>query len=49
MDNSATSPSGDALVAAGITQLTFGVGGPTFDLAFLRDWVAWRDERNSPQ
>ena len=37
---------GDALVAAGTTQLTFGMGGPAFDLAFLPDWVAWRDERN---
>ena len=38
--------SGDALVEAGITQMTFSVDGPTFNLAFLRDWVAWRDERN---
>jgi probable F420-dependent oxidoreductase len=37
---------GDALLAAGITQLTLGLGGPAFDLAFLRDWVAWRDEQN---
>jgi probable F420-dependent oxidoreductase len=37
---------GDSLLEAGITQLTFGMGGPAFDLAFLRDWLAWRDERN---
>jgi len=37
---------GDALVKAGASQLTFGLSGPTFDLAFLREWVAWRDQRN---
>ena len=37
---------GAALLEAGFTQLTFGMGGPTFDLAYLRDWVTWRDERN---
>ena len=37
---------GDALLAAGITQLTFGMSGPHFDLAYLRDWLAWRDERS---
>jgi probable F420-dependent oxidoreductase len=37
---------GDSLVAAGITQPTLGMGGPSFDLSPLRDWVAWRDERN---
>ena len=36
----------EALVEAGVTQLTLGLGGPTFDLGFLPDWVAWRDERN---
>jgi probable F420-dependent oxidoreductase len=39
--------SGDALVAAGATLLTFGVGGPDYDLAFLDRWVEWRDDRNS--
>jgi probable F420-dependent oxidoreductase len=38
---------GDALLEAGVHQLTFGIGGPSFDLAFLRDWVAWRDEKNA--
>jgi probable F420-dependent oxidoreductase len=37
----------DALVAEGAEQLTLGMGGPDFDLAPLRDWVAWRDERNA--
>lgn len=38
---------GDGLVEAGAEQLTIGMGGPTFDLAPLRDWVAWRDEHNA--
>lgn len=37
---------GEALLEAGITQPTFGLGGPRFDLGFLGDWVAWRDERH---
>ena len=36
---------GDDLIAAGADQLTFAMDGPVFDLAPLRDWVAWRDER----
>jgi len=32
-----------ALVAAGATLFTVGVGGPSYDLALARDWVAWRD------
>jgi alkanesulfonate monooxygenase SsuD/methylene tetrahydromethanopterin reductase-like flavin-dependent oxidoreductase (luciferase family) len=38
---------GDALVEVGATLLTFGKGGPDYDLAFLDRWVAWRDEANS--
>ncbi len=34
---------GPALLAAGITMFTVGVGGPRFDLGPLRRWVAWRD------
>jgi probable F420-dependent oxidoreductase len=37
---------GEALVEAGATQFTFSSSGPRLDLAFLRDWVAWRDERD---
>ena len=37
---------GDALVEAGATLITFGVGGPDYDLAFLDRWVEWRDEAN---
>jgi probable F420-dependent oxidoreductase len=39
--------SGDALIAAGATLLTFGIGGPDFDLAFFDRWVEWRGETNS--
>jgi hypothetical protein len=36
----------DALLEAGAHQITLGMGGPVFDTAPLRDWVAWRDEHN---
>ncbi len=35
------------LAAHGVRQFTIGVGGPSYDLALLRDWVAWRDEQNA--
>lgn len=31
---------------AGITQFTFGLSGPDYDLTPLGDWIAWRDEQN---
>ena len=34
---------GPALLDAGITLFTVGVGGPHYDLGGLRRWVAWRD------
>jgi len=34
---------GPALLDAGITLFTVGVGGPQYDLGGLRRWVAWRD------
>jgi hypothetical protein len=37
----------DALVAAGATLFTVGVGGPDHDLGLLKDWIAWRDARTS--
>jgi probable F420-dependent oxidoreductase len=37
----------DDLVEAGAEQLTVGMGGPRFDTAMLRDWVAWRDHHNA--
>lgn len=33
----------DALVAAGVTLFTVGVGGPDYDLSLVEQWVAWRD------
>ena len=46
--NSWEDPSaGDPLVEAGATFLTFGIGGPVYDLAFLDRWVEWRDQTNS--
>ncbi len=37
---------GDAMVAAGATQLTIGLNGPGYDLAKVADWLAWRDDKN---
>jgi probable F420-dependent oxidoreductase len=38
---------GPALVAAGATLFTVGLGGPRYDLGLLKDWIAWRDEQNA--
>jgi probable F420-dependent oxidoreductase len=38
---------GDVLVEAGARQITFGVGGPDYDLSPLIPWLAWRGERNA--
>ena len=44
----ATDPAsrGPALAEIGARLFTLGIGGPDYDLAPLRDWVAWRDEQN---
>jgi probable F420-dependent oxidoreductase len=34
---------GPAFVAAGARLFTVGLGGPSYDLSAVRDWVAWRD------
>ena len=39
--------SGDALLAAGASFFTIGLTGPSYDLSKVKDWVAWRDERNA--
>ena len=41
------SDGGDALYAIGTRLLTVSVGGPDYDLEPLRDWLAWRDEKNA--
>ena len=33
----------DALVEAGVTLFTVGIGGPDYDLGRVRQWVRWRD------
>lgn len=38
---------GDGLVATGISQLTFGISGPDYDLSPVAEWIAWRDQRNA--
>jgi len=40
--------SAEGLYAVGTRLFTVGVGGPTYDLAKLRDLIAWRDEHNRP-
>lgn len=35
----------DALVDAGATLFTIGVGGPDYDLSLVEQWVRWRDAR----
>jgi probable F420-dependent oxidoreductase len=37
----------DALVAAGATLFTVGVGGPDHDLGLLHDWIAWAAAHNA--
>jgi len=37
----------EGLLDAGITQVTISTGGPDFDLAAVKKWVAWRDEHNA--
>lgn len=39
-------PLGNQLLAVGTTLMTVRASGPRFDLGPLRDWIAWRDERN---
>ncbi|MEX2278629.1 MAG: LLM class F420-dependent oxidoreductase [Acidimicrobiia bacterium] len=35
----------DDYLEAGITQFTFGLSGPDYDLSPVADWIAWRDEQ----
>lgn len=36
----------DGIVDAGADEIHLGVDGPDYDFAPIRDWLAWRDERN---
>jgi hypothetical protein len=38
---------GPQLRSLGASLFTVGVGGPDYDLAALRDWIAWRDSQDS--
>ncbi|HEY9477497.1 MAG TPA: LLM class F420-dependent oxidoreductase, partial [Microbacteriaceae bacterium] len=37
----------DELVELGATLFTVGISGPAYDLAPVRDWLAWRDSHNA--
>ncbi|MCU1393304.1 MAG: putative F420-dependent oxidoreductase, family [Ilumatobacteraceae bacterium] len=37
----------EALLAEGVGLFTIGVGGPTYDLGLLKDWIAFRDSHNA--
>jgi alkanesulfonate monooxygenase SsuD/methylene tetrahydromethanopterin reductase-like flavin-dependent oxidoreductase (luciferase family) len=38
---------GEAYLAAGAGQLTFGVSGPDYDLSNVQPWLDWRDRKNA--
>jgi probable F420-dependent oxidoreductase len=38
---------GEALLAAGSSFFTVGLNGPHYDLGRVKDWLAFRDERNA--
>ena len=42
-----TTSTADDLLALGTTLFTLGLSGPDYDLAAVRDWLAWRDEKNA--
>ncbi len=37
----------DEIQAAGADEICLGVDGPDYDFAPIKDWLAWRDEKNS--
>ena len=39
--------SADDIHAAGADEIHMGVDGPDFDFAPIKEWLAWRDEKNS--
>lgn len=38
---------GDPLWEAGTRLFTLGFGGPDYDLSPVKDWLAWRDQKNN--
>ena len=38
--------SADDIYAAGVDEIHMGVDGPDYDFAPVKDWLAWRDEKN---
>ena len=40
-----TTTEADELRAAGATLFTLGITGPSYDLATVREWLAWRDDQ----
>ena len=38
---------GSALLDAGVSLITIGLNGPSYDLGKVRDWLTWRDEQNA--
>lgn len=43
----ASPEAGDAFLEAGVTLFTTDASGPDYDLGPLREWLAWRDEKNA--
>lgn len=37
----------DRLYDLGVRQFTVGLNGPDYDLASMKDWLAWRDAKNA--
>ena len=37
----------DEIHAAGADEIHMGVDGPDYDFTPVKDWLAWRDEKNS--
>ncbi len=37
----------DAVHAAGADEIQMGVDGPGYDLGPVKEWLAWRDEKNA--
>ena len=47
VDGGEPGEAGERLHALGTRLFTLGVGGPHYDLAPVREWLAWRDEKNA--